>query len=72
MAKVSFKTKGGKRVSFTTKPGKSGGKKKLTAYTRHVREVIKDRPAGRSVQSAMRSAAKSWAEKQRKKAKSRR
>lgn len=59
MAKVEFRAKGGKKVSFTSRARKAG-KRSLTAYQRHVKKVIRGRKPGQSVQSAMRAAAKSW------------
>lgn len=58
MAAVSFKAKG-RKVSFSTK-GRKGGKRKLSAYNKHVRSVIRGRKKGESVQTAMKRAARSW------------
>jgi hypothetical protein len=74
MAKVSFRTKRGKRVSFTTKPGRKG-KRKLTAYQRFVGKAIraemKDVPKTKrtpaKARSAMKKAAKAWSSKTSKK-----
>lgn len=63
MAKVAFRTKSGKKISFTAKK-KSGGKRKMTAYQRHVaKELRKASLKGKSpaqIRAAMRAAAKSW------------
>lgn len=59
MSAVSFRTKGGKSVSF--KAGKKRkGKRKLSPYNKHVAKAIRSRPKGQSAQAAMRAAAKSW------------
>lgn len=66
MAKISFKTKRGKKVEFTTKPGRKG-KRKVSAYNRFVGKFIKGRKKGTPVQAAMKAAAKAWKSKKKSK-----
>jgi hypothetical protein len=63
MAKVSFKTKRGKKIEFTATPGKKKGKRKLSTYNRFCAKFIKNRKKGTNVKVAMKQAAKAWKKK---------
>lgn len=62
MGQVSFKTKSGKKVSFGTGRKKKGRGRKVSAYNKHAAKVIRNRPKGQSVQTAMKEAARTWKE----------
>ena len=61
MAKVSFKTKSGKKVEFNTSPGRKR-KRKASSYNRFVAKYIEGCKKGTS-KSAMKGAAKAWKDK---------
>lgn len=69
MAKVSFKTKGGKKVSFTTK--RHGKKRKPNAYARHVKAYFAKhkvvgktgKARGANARKIMKAAARAWKRK---------
>ncbi len=60
MAKVAFRTKGGKKVEFTTRKRKGKRKRKVSAYNRFVAKAIRGRKKGTKVTTAMKQAAKAW------------
>jgi hypothetical protein len=64
MAKVSFRTKSGERVSFTSKKRRTPTSE-LTPYQRHMRREIPkiQEKSGVSAKTAMKRAAKSWNKK---------